>query len=355
MKLLPEVVNRVSTYCVHLFLIYCLCVFLQGNFLFLYPTLFVLWLALSGLMTQAHYFLSKILRAKFFHENYIVALWLFPLLYMIGGIIVLILLLACIDAFDYNGIIRQTLQLDLQSYSKTIYLYVLLLVSSGTLLFTKMTHESIPLFQPFHHNKRAQKITRVTLISLFCLVFTFLVYLFSYAKGNVIFIRAYFQSVYSNDSYKPLNLYKNIHKENRNRLYFNARLRMARLSFRRFRNYQQALDYLDEIIQSESPLMDEALLEKIRVLMSMQSKMDDISACIQKLKKLDSCLLDEALFLYANVLEGSQQFVKAKKIYENLNTMKYSMTIISFINSQHLDFGRTSALAHKKLNGIKDL
>ncbi|MCO4783275.1 MAG: hypothetical protein KC646_13195 [Candidatus Cloacimonetes bacterium] len=354
-KLLPNPINRLNTFCVHLFLSYCFCIFLQGQFLFTFPTLFVVWLILSGVMTQLHYGLSLVLRAKFFHENYIVALWMLPLLYMLGGVLALLLLLLNLDIFEQNGVIRQSLQLDLQSYSKSIYLYILLLVSSGTLLFVKMTHESIPLFQAFHHNKKSQRITRLSLIFLVGFIIFSLIYLFSFAKNNVTFIRAYFQSVYSNDSYIPLNMYKMIKKGDRNRLYFNARLRMARMSFRRFRNYKQAISYLDEIIDSDSPLKDEAMLEKIRVFMSMQNQRAKIEKTLNDLRLLNSCLLDEALFLYASVLEGAQEFSKAKEVYKELMTMNYSLTIVSFINSEHLDFARTKTRAKKKLNGIKGL
>ncbi|MCJ8346526.1 hypothetical protein MJH12_13360 [bacterium] len=355
LKLLPEPSNRFNTFLVHLFCIYSFCVLLQGSFLFTYPSLFVLWITLSALMTQFHYLASKYLRSKFFHESYMVTLWLFPLLYMIFGVLFFLLLLYLLEFLSLSGLIRQTLQLDLQSYSKSIYLYILLLVSSGTLFFARMTQESLPLLQAFHHNKKARKITRTSLIILCSFIILSLFYLANFAKNNVTFIRAYFQSVYSNDSYKPMKLYENIAKENRNRLYFNARLRMAKMAFRRFKNYQQSIDYLEELIVSDSPLKDEALLEKMRVLLNMSDPIQEMKQCIQKLRELKSCLLDEALFLYANALEGKNLMKEARIVYQELEKMTYTLTIISYINSHYLDYGFCSEIAKKKMDAIEFL
>ncbi|PCJ18192.1 MAG: hypothetical protein COB02_11430 [Candidatus Cloacimonadota bacterium] len=354
-KLMPEMINRLNSFLIHLILIYGFCLFLQGGFLFSYPTLLILWLFISFFMSQFHYFASKYLRANFFCDTYIVSLWLIPLLYMVFGILTFVTLLYVLDSLSLSGCIRQTLQLDLQSYSKSIYLYVLLLVSSGTLLFVQMSHQSIPLLQGFHHSKKSQKITRYSLVLLFSFILISSFYLSIYAKNNLFFIKAYFQSVYSNDSYKPLKSYETIKKEYKSRLYFNARLKMAKMSFRRFKNNKKSLLYLNEIIESNSKLKDDALLEKIRVLLSISNELIKIKTCVKKLRKLKSCLLDEALFLYAKALKGEKKLKEASLIYEELKSMFYTLTIISYTNSNHLDYAFCSDLAKKKLNEIEIL
>ena len=103
-----------------------------------------------------------------------------------------------INLIGHGGLIRQTIQLSLELFSKFIYIYFLMIFSSGTYLFIELFTHWSPKFQPLHFSVR--QMARRAYLAMSISVLIGLFYVSKYRQNNIIYIGAVLTSNLSSES-----------------------------------------------------------------------------------------------------------------------------------------------------------
>lgn len=286
----------------------------------------------------------------FFKDDLIVQIWLNPLLFLMGFLVLTLGGFGIINLIGHGGLIRQTIQLSLELFSKFIYIYFLMIFSSGTYLFIELFTHWSPKFQALHFSKKSRQMARRAYLAMSISVLIGLFYVSKYRQNNIIYLGAVLTSNLSSESERAIELFESI-PENESSLYRNSRYRIARIYQNSYRKYDKAIEYFSKVAEiAHSSLRDDAIYQILICMFLDKNQAAEMEKYLAKNPLNDSCLVDEALFLIARRWESTGNFRRASEIYNRLTNAKiYSFTLLMFQNSQRRDFRLTRELAEEYL------
>ncbi len=310
----------------------------------------VTWIFICAFFSLAHVYIHKKVAKHFFKDDLIVQIWLNPLLFLTGFLILTLGGFGLANLVGHAGLVRQTIQLSLELFSKFIYIYFLLIFSSGTFLFIELFINWSPKFQPLHFSAKSRLMARRAYVTMSICLLVGLFYVSRYRQNNIVYLGAVLTSNLSSESERAIELFESI-PENESSLYRNSRYRIARIYQNNFRKYGRAIEYFDKVVEvANSSLRDDAIYQILVCMFLDKIKATEMEEYLKKNPLNNSCLIDEALFLIAKKWEAVGNFKRASEIYNKLSNAKvYSFTLLMFQNSRRRDFRLTRKLAAEHL------
>lgn len=342
--------NWLKTFLIHYLLVFLFCIYYQGIFLFIYPPLMISWIFICAIFSFTHIYVHKKVTRHFFRDDLIAQIWLNPLLFLTGFLLISLGGLGLSNLIGYAGVARQTIQLSLELFSKFIYIYFLLIFSSGTFLFVELFVSWSPKFQPIHFSEKSRLMARRAYVFMGVCLFFGLFYVSNYRQNNIVYLGAVMTSNLSNESERAIELFESI-PENETSLYRNSLYRIGRIYQNSFRRYDKAIEYFNKVVKhANSSLRDDAIYQILMCMFLDKIKVTEMEKYLVHNPLNDSCLKDEALFLIAKKWEAIGNLERARQIYNKLTKVKgYSFTLIMFQNSRRREFRLTNELAEELL------
>ncbi len=346
--------NSLKTFLIHILLTFLLCIYYQGVFLFIYPPLMISWILICSLFSIAHIYIHRKVTKHFFKDDLIAQIWLNPLLFLTGFLIFTLGSFGFFNLMGQAGLIRQTTQLSLELFSKFIYIYFLMIFSSGTYLFIELFINWSPRLKPHHFSQTSRIMARKAYVVMSVCLLGGLLYVSNYRQNNIVYLGAVITSNFSGESEKAIELFNSI-PEYESSLYGNSRYRIARIYQNHFRRYDKAIAYFDRVVQQpHSSLRDDAIYQTLLCMFLDKVEASEMEQYLDSYPLNNSCLEDESLFLIARKWESSGNLKKASEIYQKLTQSNaYSFTLLMFQNSRRRDFRLTRGLAEELLLEIK--
>jgi len=257
------------------------------------------------------------------------------------------------EASGHAGVFRQIFQLPVDVFTSFLYIFFLMIFSSGTYLFAESFCAYLMHLKPVHLGGRSRVVARLTLISFILLAILGLWFIFAHRTSNLAYIKA---MVYENFQ-KPREALQSygLVPQSEQRLYQSARFRMARLELLRFRDYKNALKHFAEVVAiTDSPLRDEAILQSMFCVYNLEGNSEELIQYFDMLWDLGSHLRDEAGFLLAQKLILESRFLEAESIYLRLAGLPFwNFTIQSWLNSERRRFSPTVFRARQELENLR--
>ena len=342
--------NWLKTFIIHYLLVFLFCIYYQGVFLFIYPPLMLSWIFICVLFSSAHIYIHKKVAMHFFKDDLIVQIWLNPLLFLTGFLIFTLAGFGLANIVGHAGLLRQMIQLSLELFSKFVYIYFLLIFSSGTYLFMELFINWSPKFQPLHFSARSRLMARRAYIMMSVCLLVGLFYVSRYRQNNIVYLGAVITSNLSTESERAIKLFESI-PESESSLYRNSRYRIARIYQKNFRKYDKAIEYFEQVVKvANSSLRDDAIYQILICMFLDKTKASEMEKYLAKNPLNNSCLRDEALFLIAKKWQLVGNLKRASEIYSKLiNAKVHSFTLLMFQNSRRRDFRLTRELAEECL------
>jgi hypothetical protein len=343
-----------KTLILHLLCTLVYCNFYQGFFLFFFPPLLGLWLLICILLSLIHRVIHRRVVGHYLKDDLLAQLWLQPLAFLCGSMILTLGLFFLLDKMGHSGLPRQICQLPVESFSRFIYVYFLLIFSSATYLFVELVLLWSPRLKSHHFSKKTRSVGRQMLAFLGILLVGGLYYISSFRAENLVYLTAVLTSTIGRNWERTCKLFLQLPKTNSS-LYLNSRYRLGKIHLHRFHRYDLALGYFQEVIlEQNSPIRDDAIYQSILCLLQNQGDSQTIETFLRQAKLGKSCLRDEIYFMLAEKFEEEEQWARAKDIYEQLSQESaYRFTLLSYFNSPNKQVFRTIVLARKKLNVLE--
>ena len=342
--------NSLKTFLIHYLLTFILCIYYQGIFLFIYPPLMISWILMCVLFSITHIYIHRKVTKHFLKDDLIAQIWLNPLLFLTGFLILTLGGFGFFNLMGQAGLVRQTTQLSLELFSKFIYIYFLMIFSSGTYLFVELFINWSPKLQPLHFSDKSRSMARRAYAVMGICLLGGLFYVSNYRQNNIVYIGAVITSNLNGESQRAIELFESIPKYE-NSLYVNSRYRIARIYQNHFRQYDKAIEYFSQVVQqSNSSLRDDAIYQTLVCMFLDKADAIEMDQYFGKHTINDSCLKDECLFLIARKWESIGNLERASEIYHKLTESNvYSFTLLMFQNSRRRDFRLTRELAEELL------
>ena len=349
-------IDFLKTLSLHLLCTLIFCNLYEGFFLFFFPPLLVIWLLICLLLSLSHRIIHRRVLRHYFKDDLLVQLWLKPLVFLCGSLVSTLGLFSLMAQFGHAGLLRQLCQLPVELFSRFIYVYFLLIFSSGTYLFVELVLFWSPRLKSHHFSKKTKTTGRKMLGILGVILVGGVYYISSFKKNNLIYLRAALTSNLGGNWKEATALFQKISKENKS-LYLNSRYRLGKIHLHRFHRYDQALNYFQEIIDElNSPISDDAIYQSILCFLQKQETSSSIVNFLDQSRLGRSCLKDEIDFMLARKYEDEKKWDPAQKLYEKLiQEPGYGLTLVSFSNSTEKQVFRTLTLAQEKLNSLEGL
>jgi tetratricopeptide (TPR) repeat protein len=342
-----------KTVLVHLLLVSLYSLLYQGAFLLIYPPTCLFFIGLCLLLSTMHRRAHRLIQATYVGEWFLVQIWLQPLLFM--GILVAasLCVMSLAEASGQASVFRQIFQLPVDVFTSFLYIFFLMIFSSGTYLFAESFCAYLMHLKPGHLGRRSRIVARLTLVAFVFLAVTGLWFIFAHRTSNLAYIQA---MVYENFQ-KPreaLKCYSQV-PISEERLYQSARFRMARLELLRFRDYKLALKHFSEVITIiDSPLRDEAILQSMFCAYNLEGKVEELEQYFKMLWDMGSHLRDEAGFLLAQKLVLENRYQEAESIYLRLKDLPFwNFTVQSWLNTERRRFSPTAFRAKQELENLR--
>lgn len=340
----------VRTVVIHLLCIFLYCHIYQGGFLFFFPPLFLSWVLVAVLMSTLHVLIHEKVLKHYFQEDFLVQIWLNPLLFFAFFLVLILGTFGLSDWLGYPGIFRQWLQLPLDLFTRFLYIFFLMIFSSGTYLFVELSVTWAPKFREFHFSSMSRKMARKALVSLSILALGGILYIPLYQESNLSYLRGLMIINLKGDAKNAIVEFKKVSEEEE-QLYINSRYRIARIHQNLYRKYEDALKYFALVVEKpDSALRDDAIYQSLLCMSLSNFSGKNMLEYFESKQKEPSCLWDESYLLIASRFIQEENWKEAFKIYEELlkaSPWRYSLK--SFTNSRRRSFESTIELVEENV------